>query len=180
MYTKYPPPCAKVYTVSHYDWVFTKYKVFNNWPWIEWPHTHLDNLTIKSALYTLNTHSRGPKFRSTTGHFQNTRLWEIESAPVYQPVSSIIPEIISWISLKCRLPCAIDLDDIWIFGKKKSFWQFSRFLSSSFTWDSRSKILKHYSSSKSHSVSLLKYLNSLHKVLFWDFFKIKFQSGILT
>ncbi len=53
----------------------------------EWPQTELEDLTVKSTLYTLNTYPWGPNFcpfRSTISRFQDktyTRTAKIRNAP---------------------------------------------------------------------------------------------------
>ena len=54
---------------------FQRYKVAENQKCTEWPRTELEQLTVKSILYTLNTYPWGPNFgpvRSTISRFRNT------------------------------------------------------------------------------------------------------------
>ena len=50
----------------------------------EWPQSELENLTVKSTLYTLKTHPKGPNFylfRSTTSRFRDTMSPKLGNAP---------------------------------------------------------------------------------------------------
>ena len=64
----------KFSSVSLYDELFPRYKVFKNRKCTVWPQTELEHLTGKSTLYTVNTQPWGPNFgpfRSTTNSFQD-------------------------------------------------------------------------------------------------------------
>ena len=55
-------------------------QVFRKSKWTKWPQNDINHLSVKSTLYTLNTHPRGPNFtpfRSTTSHFRDTGLSKI-------------------------------------------------------------------------------------------------------
>ena len=57
---------------------------WRNRKWTEWPQTDLEDLTVKSTLYTLNTYPWGPnfrQFRSSTSRFGDARSSKIGNAP---------------------------------------------------------------------------------------------------
>ncbi len=64
---------------------FSRYtKVSKNWKCTEWTQTDLEHLTVKIALYTLNTLTTGPNFSpfcSMTSCFPNTSLSKIRNVP---------------------------------------------------------------------------------------------------
>ncbi len=50
----------------------------------EWPQNALNHWSVKSTLYTRNTHTRGPNFtlfRSTISHFRDTGFSKIRNEP---------------------------------------------------------------------------------------------------
>ena len=75
IYTKYLPLRSTFSSVLLYNQRFSRYKVAENWKCTEWPQTELEHLTIKSTLYTINTHLWSPNFgpfRSMISHFRDT------------------------------------------------------------------------------------------------------------
>ncbi len=64
VYTEYSLPRPKFHsqTVSLYDHQFSRYKVVENRKCIELSQNDIRHLTVKRALYTLNTHPRGTNF----------------------------------------------------------------------------------------------------------------------
>ncbi len=49
------PPLSKVWSVSLYDQLFSRYRVIENRKCTEWPQSDHGPLTVKSTLYTLRT-----------------------------------------------------------------------------------------------------------------------------
>ncbi len=84
VYTEYSSMGPKFHSLLLYDQPFSRYNIVKNRKCIEWPQNDLNHLTVKSTLYTLNTHPRGPNFapfRSRTSHFRSTSLSKIGYAP---------------------------------------------------------------------------------------------------
>ncbi len=75
VYTEYSQPRRKFHSVSLYNQPFSRYKFVENQKCTEWHQNHLNHLTVKSTVYTLNTLYRGPNFTlflSTISRFRDT------------------------------------------------------------------------------------------------------------
>ncbi len=62
VYTEYSSLRLQFHYVSLYDQPFSRYKIVENWKCTKWPNNDLNHLSVKSTLYTLNTHTLGPNF----------------------------------------------------------------------------------------------------------------------
>ncbi len=88
-YTKYLPLRSKFSFVSLYDYPFPRYKVVKNRKCTEWPQTELEHLTVKSTLYTLNTHPWRPESHHNSHHLaltatQNVLSYTLSLGPHYE------------------------------------------------------------------------------------------------
>ncbi len=79
-------PEAQISLRFAYGQPFSRYRIVENQKCTrgQWPQNDPRHLTVKSTLYILNTHPRGPNFTpfcSMTSRFWDTRLLKIGNAP---------------------------------------------------------------------------------------------------